>query len=52
MIELEPEAIMQMRACQEAIDHAPELVPYVGPEALLRRFQAGEIVTGRRRSGR
>ena len=54
MIDTEPEsdAIKQMRACQRAVDHDPDLLPYIGPSGLLRRFQAGEVVTGRRRFGR
>jgi hypothetical protein len=45
MITPELDAIMAMRVCQAAMDRDRELVPYIGPSEILRRFRAGEIVT-------
>ena len=46
MITADAAAVAQMRACQAAQRRDPDLVPYCGPEQILRRFQAGEVVTG------
>jgi hypothetical protein len=45
MITPELDAIMAMRVRQAAMDRDPELVPYIGPSEIVRRFRAGEIVT-------
>ena len=47
MMTPELDAVMAMPVCQQAMDRDPELVAYIGPSEILRRFQAGQIVTGR-----
>lgn len=41
----ELDARLQVQLCREAQSRNLDLVPYCGPEATLRRFQVGEIVT-------
>ena len=45
MVDVDAEVLAMSRACQAAQRRDPSLVPYIGPEDVLRRYQAGEIVT-------